>query len=175
MLTSKDLKTPLGDVSFYEIYKYSKIEFIYIILKIMRNSIEKLLIRSMLKKIIICYCRECVEAKYGKVTVPIAPKFFFPREEKVVTCPCDACLFSYNKNVIQIITFESITVCIQPIRCYECMEYKILCLSSELNSIKSNNKPYVSLARLELEDAIQRPLDNFNMPQNPEISSRNVP
>lgn len=30
-------------------------------------------------------------------------------------------------------------------------------------------------ARLELEDAIQRPLDNFNMPQNQEISSRNAP
>jgi outer membrane protein TolC len=30
-------------------------------------------------------------------------------------------------------------------------------------------------ARLELEDAIQRPLDDFNMPQNPEISSGNTP
>lgn len=33
----------------------------------------------------------------------------------------------------------------------------------------------VQIAKLELEDAIQRPLDDFNMPPNPEISSRNAP
>lgn len=46
-------------------------------------------------------------------------------------------------------------------------------LIAKQNVLSASYKEQV--ARLELEDTIQRPLDEFNMPQNLEISSRNAP
>ncbi len=117
----------------------------------MSISIEKLFINSNLKKVIRCYCKECVEEMYGKVSIATAPKIITLEEPRTVTCPCDDCLHEYKKNNIRMITFENSTICHQTTKCHECLEYQILCLNFKLNELKNGNKPNINAACSKLD------------------------
>lgn len=108
----------------------------------MTSQIEQLFINRFLAKVINCYCRECVEMACGKVVVvPVAPRQIQFADRYIVNCPCEECLHEYVKNTIKIIKFENVTVCVQPIRCYECLEYRILCLEfNQCEAAKAYNK-----------------------------------
>lgn len=148
----------------------------------MMTSLEKLFIKQYLSKIINCYCKECVESKY-KITIyiPVAPTQIYYNDEYSITCPCDECLHKYPKNTIELIKFENTTICTQPIRCYECLEYRILCLEFNLpktykfNTIPNelNNKINELTNLIDQKDKIIYQTDKLNIELANQVKRKN--
>ena len=65
-------------------------------------NIQVILLHAQLKKVIRCYCFDCVKPENYKSP----DKFYSYKEENLIKCPCDECCHSYNKNLIIIKDFE---------------------------------------------------------------------
>jgi len=96
-------------------------------------QIEKIFIQGYLKKVINCYCLDCIA---NPPTIHTAPKQIEFNDTSYVFCPCDGCLHSYPKNNIRLIKLETQTICSNSTQCYDCLKYKITILEFELNNTK---------------------------------------
>lgn len=101
-------------------------------------DLEKLFIKSFLKKIVNCYCESCVIKKGISVQIRECPAESKFEEKSAVSCPCADCLHNYPKTAVPEPTFEPNIECAGP-GCVECVIYENLCLKEEVAKNKAEN------------------------------------